>query len=355
MTRTVLYVEVPGFYAAVERAADPTLAERPVIVGGDPRKRGLVQAATLDACAAGVKVGMPVLDALERCPKARALRTRMPYYRDSATKLRATLRRVAEAFEPDGLEAAFLDASERAAEAHALCLGLRRAVAAELGLPLLAGIAPLRLLARLAAREAGPEGVGRVAAGQEAAFLGPLAPGRLPFLGPNAELRLGQAGARTIAEAVALGRDRLEELLGNRARELLDLVEGRGDARVRAERQPRSIGQEATLDTPAQDAAALRQEVERLVARLEAALRLQGLGARKITLKLRYEGSQTVTRSMTLLRALSQREDLEAAALDLLSRTDAGERPVRLVGLLLGRLGRSRRDVRQLDLFSSGR
>lgn len=354
MKRTVLYVEVPGFYAEVERAADPSLAGRPVIVGGDPRKRGLVQAATADACAVGVWAGMPVVDALERCPRARALRTRMPFYRDAATRLRATLRRVAEAFEPDGLEAAFLDATERSDEAQGLCTRLRGAVASELGLPLLAGIAPSRMLARLAAREAGPDGIGRIAPGEEAAFLGPLAPSKLPFLGPNAELRLGQAGARTLSEAIALGPQRLEDLLGNRARELLDLVEGRGDARVKPERQPRSVGQETTLDAPLRSAEALWEELCRVAARLETTLRLQNLAVRKVTLKLRYEGGQTVTRSATLSRAIWQRQDLEAAARDLLARTGAGERPVRLVGLLLGRLGRSRRDGRQLDLFSAG-
>ena len=355
MTRTLLYVEVPGFYAAVERAADPSLAERPVIVGGDPRKRGLVQAATDDACAAGVVVGMPVVDALERCPRARALRTRMAFYREAATRLGATLRRVAEACEPEGFGAAFLDATGREEEAPALCARLREAVGRELGLPLVAGIAPSREIARLAAREAGPSGIGRVAPGEEAAFLGPLPPGRLPFIGPNAELRLGQAGARTVAEALSLGPARLEEILGNRARDLLDLVEGRGDARVRAERQPRTVGQETTLDPPVLAAEALREELGRLAGRLETALRLQGLAARKVTLKLRFDGPQNTTRSVTLLRALSQRQDLEEAARGLLARTEAGERPVRLVGLLLGRLGRSRRDGRQLDLFSSGR
>ena len=77
MSRAVLFAEVPCFYALVERAQDPALAERPVIVGGDPRKRGLVQGATEDALAAGVAIGMPVLEALELCRSARVRRTDM--------------------------------------------------------------------------------------------------------------------------------------------------------------------------------------------------------------------------------------------------------------------------------------
>lgn len=353
MTPTLVYVEVPGFYAAVERASDPALAGRPVIVGGDPRKRGLVQSATEDAT--GVVPGMPVLDALERCPRARALRTRMPFYREVALRLGVTLRRVAGACESDGLGAAFVDATGREAKAPALCRALRDEVRREIGVPLLAGIAPAREIARLAAREAGVEGIGCVAPGEEEAFLGPLAPGRIPFIGPNAELRLGASGARSVAEAIALGPARLEEILGKRAHDLLALVLGRGDSRVRSEGPPRSVGQETTLDPPLRSVQALREEIARIAARLETVLRLQGLVARKVTLKLRFEGPQTITRSATLLRALQSAGDLERAAVELLARTDAAERPVRLIGVVLGRLAGGRRDLRQLDLFSAGR
>lgn len=355
MTRTLLYAEVPGFYAAVERAADPGLAGRPVIVGGDPRKRGLVQSATDDALAAGVRVGMPVVDALECCPRARALRTRMPVYREAAVRLRACLRTVVDALEPAGLEAVFFDASERAADAERLAGALREAARAGAGLPLRVGIAPVRTLALLAAAESGATGVRIVSAGEEARFLAPLPPGRLPFIGPNAEQRLAQAGARTVGQALALGADRLEELLGNRARELLELAAGQGDSRVRAERQPRSLGQEATLDRPESSVDALCEELGRISATLEASLRLQGLAARRITLKLRFDSLQTVTRSRTFVRAFSGRAEIEAAAKDLLARTEAGVRPVRLIGVLLGRLGRSRRESRQLDLFGASR
>lgn len=352
MTRTLLYAEAPGFYAAVERAADPGLAERPVIVGGDPRKRGLVQAATEDAVAAGVRVGMPVLEALERCPRARALRTRMAFYREAAVRLRASLRRVVSALEPQGLDAAFFDATDLADPAESLAQALREAVLAELRLPLRVGIAPVRMLAMLAASEAGAAGVRRVLPGEEAAFLAPLRVGQLPFIGPNAELRLAQVGARSVGEALALGETVLEERIGSRARSLIELAQGRGDARVRAERAPSSLGQEVTLDAPARSPAALQEGLSRIASTLESLLRAQGLAARHVTLKLRFDERKTVTRSQTLLRALAQREEIEAAASDLLARVDAEGRSVRLIGIVLGRLGRRRRDERQLDLFS---
>ena len=102
MTRTVLFAEVPCFYAAVERADDPTLAGRPIIVGGDPRKRGLVQGASPEALAAGVTLDQPVLEALKLCPAARAMRTNIRRYREVSRRFQACLRRGFERLESFG-------------------------------------------------------------------------------------------------------------------------------------------------------------------------------------------------------------------------------------------------------------
>ncbi len=128
MSRRVFYVEVPGFYACVERAADPALARRPVVVGGDPRKGGLVQAATSDAAAAGVTAGMPMLEALERCPGARALRTDMRRYREASAQLFACLRRACERLEEAGLGGAYFEGAMREAPEE-LAAALRERVA----------------------------------------------------------------------------------------------------------------------------------------------------------------------------------------------------------------------------------
>ena len=100
---TILYADVPSFYAAVERLADASLGGRPVLVGGDPRKRGKVQSASREALAAGVALGMPMIEALERCPAARRVQTDMKRYREASGKLAVCLRRVAEEIEPAGL------------------------------------------------------------------------------------------------------------------------------------------------------------------------------------------------------------------------------------------------------------
>jgi DNA polymerase-4 len=349
----LLYATVPGFYAEVERAADPDLAGRPVIVGGDPRKRGLTQSATPDAVEAGVVVGMPVREALERCPQARALPTDMRRYRSVASRMRACFRRLTHRVEPAGLGDAFLEPRRPQDPAGELAERLRKSIGEELSLPLRVGIAPTKFLAKIAAEEAGVRGILRVDAKQVASFLGPLPVSRLPGVGGKTEAKLAELSVRTVDDVVALGRQALEEHLGNHGLAILGYAQGRGEARLRAVSHSRSLSQESTLDSEELDLTVIQERIEALARHLEAGLLLEGLGAKRVTLKLRYADQEKITRSCTLVRPVAAARDLAALGADLLERTQAGLRPVRLVGLGVASLVRWRREDRQLELFSS--
>jgi DNA polymerase-4 len=349
----LLYATVPGFYAEVERRANPQLADRPVIVGGDPRKRGLVQAATPDALRAGVAVGMPMREALERCPQGRALRTDMRRYRDVASRLRACFRRLTHRVEPAGLDGAFLEPRGPEESAGELAERLRESVREELHLPLRVGLAPAKFLAKIAAEEAGITGILRIDSEQVASFLAPLPVSRLPGVGARTEAKLAELSVRTVGEVLALGRSVLEEHLGNHGLAILGYAQGRDDARLRAAPHPRSLSQESTLDSDELDLPVIRERIEELARRLEAGLVLERLAAKRVTLKVRYGDQEQTTRSCTLVRPVADARDLARLAADLLERTQAGRRPVRLVGLGVAALIRWRRDDRQLELFPS--
>jgi DNA polymerase-4 len=349
----LLYAAVPGFYAEVERAADPGLADRPVIVGGDPRKRGLVQSATPDALEVGVVIGMPMREALERCPQGRALRTDMRRYRDMASRLRACFRRLTDRVEPAGLDAAFLEPRRPEESAGELAVRLRESIHRELQLPLQVGIAPAKFLAKIAAEESGIKGILRIESGEVAGFLAPLPVSRLPGVGAKTEAKLRDLSVHTVGEVAALDRGVLEEHLGNHGLAILGYAQGRDDARLRAAPQPRSLSQESTLDSDELDLPVIRERIEALARRLEAGLLLERLAAKRVTLKLRYADQEQTTRSCTLVHPVATSRDLAVLATDLLGRTQAGIRPVRLVGLAVASLTRWRRDDRQLDLFSS--
>ncbi len=348
----LLYAFVPGFYAEVERRHDALLGARPVIVGGDTRKRGTVQSATADARAAGVAEGMAMLGALELCPHARALRTDMKRYRQVDSHFRARLRRESERVEGAGLGAAYLDMGGRDQAPDALSQALRRAVVDELGLPLRVGIAPVKFLAKLAAEVPKEEGVLWVRPSEVRAFLDPLPVGRLPGVGPRTAARLADLNVTSVAELIRLGRDGLEESLGNHGLATLEYALGRDVSSVRAAPYPRSLSQESTLAEGELDRSVLEARLSELAQGLEASLARERLAARRVVLKVRYvDEPQPQTRSRTLARALVGASELREQALDLLARTQAGSRPIRGLGLALQSLVRARRDDRQLDLF----
>ncbi len=354
MARIVLYAEVPYFYASVERAAAPELAGRPVIVGGDPRKRGLVQAATPDALAAGVRVEMPVLEALERCPRARAVRTNMARYREASRRLFACLRRDVEKLEPAGLAAAYVDASGMPDAAEAIAGAWLARVRDELGLPLRVGIARSKLVARLAAEEAG-EGMRRVALGAEAAFLRPLPVTRLEGVGQKTASTLDEHGARTIGEVAALGPERLEALFGTHGLRIHAAATGADDPPVRAARHPQSLSREATLAGEPFDREALNEHLQQLSRQLEAELLVQALSARRVTLKIRYLDQGTTTRSQALSTPVAGAAEIHAVALHLLGRAQSSVRAIRGLGIQLAKLAPQRESERQLGLFSPRR
>jgi len=350
--RGVLFAQVPSFYAEVERAADRDGGERPILVGGDPRKRGRVQSASRDAVAAGVVEGMSMLEALERCPRARVLRTDMKRYREASARLRAVLRETAEGIEPMALDAAFVDLDQLLApDPEALAARLRERVREELALPLRVGIAPVKFMARLAAEEAGYEGCRIVAADEAAAFLADLPVARLPGVGPRTLEVLQELGLTRVRELQAVDPQRLEQRLGNHGLRILELARGREDAPVRAARHPRSVGRECTFDEPQLDMGVLWDRLDELARELGDSLSDQGLGGRRVALKVRYADRETATRSRTLPEPVAARTDLYREAARLLDRTHAGTRPVRGLGINVSALESGAFGRRQLDLF----
>ena len=351
VSRRLLFVEVPGFYAAVERAEDGALRERPVIVGGDPRKRGIVQAATPDALAEGVEEGMLVLEALERCPRARALRTEMTRYRQAAKRLRHGLIAISERLESVGLGAVVLEVTDRPEPSAALAEAALRVLRDELALDAQVGVAPVRFVAEVAAREAGPGRHRVVEAGEVARFLAPLPVGRLPGVGPNTQERLGASGVKTIGDVVRRGRDAMEADFGNNGLNIWTAAMGQGSDRVRRAPHPGSVSREQTLAKGESDRAELDRILEALAKGLSHQLELEGLRSKRLVLKVRFEDGIQTTRSHTSERSLSAAEDILGIAGRLLGRADVGDRRVRLMGLSANQLARESAVDPQLPLF----
>lgn len=347
----ILYAEVPGFYAAIERRRLAQPEERPIVVGGDPRKRGRVQSASPDATERGVATGMPMLEALELCPEARRVPTDMAHYRSVSSALRASLRREVEAIEPEGLGGAFLDLRPSSEPTRVLAERVFARVETETGLRLAIGGGPTKGVARLAAESIAAGEIRIVAPDEVNDFLDPLPVGRLPGVGPRTAATLAELGAETIGALRGLPVEAVESALGNHGLEILSRAGGEDRDGVKSSKHPASLSRETALEQPVAPGPELDRALVELARALEANLARHDLRAGRIALRLRLEDGRDRTRSATVESGLQAAAEIGVEARVLLERFQLGDVRMRGLRLTLAGLSPSGARDRQLDLF----
>jgi DNA polymerase-4 len=350
------FAEVPDFHVEVVRRASPELRDQPLLVGGDPAKRGKVVAASADLRALGIMEGMGLGEALERAPEATWVKTDVARAREVSGLLRAAIRREVEEVEIEGLGGFYLRAPSESAAAIDLANRLELQVSERTGLPLRFGAAPARFAARLAAEDAGDRGATVIGPDDFEAYLRRQPIERLPGVGPKTAARLAELGASDIPGLRDLGLERLDLLLGNHGRSLWLLACGEDPKPLRVKRHPATLSREQTLVVGSSSGSEGRskeiiESLARLAASLEQALQRDGLRARRIALRLTTADERTVTRSLSLDSPLSGTAELIAVAGDLLARANVVDAHLRRVGLVLKGLEVSGAEDRQLDLF----
>jgi DNA polymerase-4 len=220
----------------------------------------------------------------------------------------------------------------------------------ETGLTVSAGVASNKLVAKIASDLEKPNGLTVVQAGHEQAFLAPLAIGRLWGVGKTTEKRLGLMGVRTIGDLVRLSVNMLESTFGQTGSWLHQSAQGLDNRPVQPSREAKSLGNEETFDTDLQDYARIRQELLALANKVGGRLRRHGLMGRTITMKIRYHDFTTQTRSLTLATATNDHGEIFSQSLYLLKKTEAGSRPIRLLGVSVAKLAPPE-GAAQINLF----
>lgn len=348
----LIFVQVPGFYAAVEEVDRPAAGGRPIIVGGDPGKGGAVTSASARAREAGVIEGMDMREARRLCPDAELRSTRLRRYREVAAELRSLLRAASDGVEPVDLAGAYLqppapaDPVEVAAE---VCVRLR----AELGLRAVAGIGPTRFVAHLAGRHAGPAGIRAVSPDAARAFLAPFPVTEIWGLGPATAARLADLGIATIGDLQGAPPEALDSVVPRNGAAFRALAHAEPDPPLRPSPRVKSLSRETTLADPSGDVRTLGDSLTELAARLEEMLTRERRAARTVTLGLAYVDGERTTRTLTLPEPVTAAPAIAGVSLDLLARTQAGVRLVRRLRLQVTNLCRapSEAEPRQLRLF----
>jgi len=350
--RTILHLDLDAFYASVEQLDDPSLRGRPVIVGGTSR-RGVVCAASYEARRFGVRSAMPTARAHRLCPDGVFLHPRFDRYSELSRRVFDVYRRYTPQVEPLSLDEAFLDVTASRAlhgEGRAIATAIRRAVRAECGLAVSAGVAEVKMAAKIATDLGKPDGLVVVAPGGVRAFLAPLPVGRLWGVGDVTEAALRRIGIATIGDLAAMPESALAAAIGaNHAHGLAALARGEDPREVIADEEAKSVGAEETFENDLSDRAGIERALLEQAGRVGRRLRSTGAAGSVVTLKVKHAGFSLVTRRVTLPRPTDDDGEIWAAARAPLARVDLA-RPIRLAGISVsGLAGEGPRA--QLDLF----
>jgi len=339
--RTVLHLDLDAFYASVEQLDDPALRGKPVIVGGTSG-RGVVCAASYEARKFGVRSAMPTSRARRLCPGGVFLHPRFDRYGELSDRIFGIYRRYTPLVEPLSLDEAFLDVTASRAlhgDGPTIATAIRASVKGETGLTASAGVAEVKLAAKIATDFGKPDGLTVVPPGGVAAFLAPLPVGRLWGVGEVTEAALRRLGVATIGDLVRLPERALAAAIGaDRAHHLAELARGHDDRDVVPDEQARSVGGEETFEEDLRGEAALSRALLMQAARVGRRLRAAGLRGRVVTLKVKYADFTLVTRRVTLPGPTDDDGVIYETARAQLARIDPA-RAVRLAGVTVSGFG----------------
>ena len=334
MCRRILHVDMDAFYASVEQRDDPSLRGKPVAVGGSPAGRGVVAAASYEARAFGVRSAMPMARAVRLCPSLVIVRPDFARYRAVSQQVFEIFRAVTPLVEPLSLDEAYLDVTENAWQeplGRAVAQRLKAAIREATGLTASAGVAPNKFLAKIASAWRKPDGLTVIAPAAVEAFLRRLPVDALWGVGPVTAKRLNERGIQRLVDVRTADPALLREAVGSQADWLRRLAQGQDDRPVVPNRPAKSSGTENTFGEDLTDAAEISRQIDEMARDGAAWLARQGLLCRTVTIKVRYADFTTVTRSHSAAPTRDA-DAIAARAVALLARTEAGRRPVRLLG-----------------------
>jgi DNA polymerase-4 len=358
MSRTILHLDLDAFYCAVEENQTPELRGKPFAVGGKPDERGVVSSCSYAARKFGVRSAMPMSRAVRLCPGLIIVSGRHRLYSDVSKQVMKRLHTVTPLVEQISIDEAFLDISDLNEPPERIARGLQAGIRDDLGLPSSIGIAPNKLVAKIATEvgkksakgDQPPFALTIVPSGKEAEFLSSLPVDMLWGVGPKTAARLGELGIHTIGDIARWPESELVRLFGENGRDMARHARGQDDRPVVTERETKSISQEVTFSRDVRDDKSLEKTLVELSTEVGRRLRKNELAGTTVKLKIRWPDFTTLTRQVTLPGTTDQDNEIAETALGLLHKVRKSGQAVRLIGVGVSGLGKP---VRQLELWET--
>lgn len=353
MERRIVHIDMDAFFASVEVVRDPSLAGKPLIIGGNKEDmRGVVSTASYEARRYGIHSAMPLAEAKRRCPHGIFMRGHFEHYREASRKVRGVLETVTPLVQMASIDEAYLDVSGSQrifGGDEGIGTYIKEEIKAQTGLPCTVAITPNKLVSKIGSDEGKPDGYVRVAAGEERAFLAPLSVRKLPGAGPRTCDVLERMGIRTLGELASTSLVPLEGAFGHQtAISLQRRAQGISTSEVEVERVAKSISRETTFPEDTLAWPQIEQTLAYLTERCMYTLREEGLEAKRVTLKVRYRDFETKTFAHTLSEPTAVDSVVGATLRELIVKGKSRRDRVRLIGVGLDQL---RYNQHQMTLF----
>ena len=343
MTRRIMHIDLDTFFVSVEQVYEPSLKDKPVVVGGIPgHGRGVVAAASYEARRFGIHSGMSLFEAQRRCPDCIFLGGHSARYRDASQKFMAILADFSPFLEPVGIDEAYLEVTgfeSLYGDLRTMGESIRERIRQELHLPASIGLAGSKIVAKIASKAAKPDGMFEVIAGNESGFLAPMPVSSMPGIGRKTQKILRNIGLTTIGEIAHMPASSLKERFGSYGITIKNHAMGIDDREVEPPAAVKSVSHEMTLDKDSRNPELLAANLRYLTEKVAARLRRYNHKGSVIQIRLRYADFTTITRQRMLGFATDASDIIYEEAHQLFRKALNHSRlSVRLIGVGVGNI-----------------
>jgi DNA polymerase-4 len=340
--RRILHIDLDAFFCAVEEQRDPSLKGRPFAVGGRPDQRGVVASCSYAARKFGVRSAMPMAQAVKICPDLLIVRGHYSDYSQASQQVMDYLRTLTNQIEQISIDEAFLDITDHDGKSQVIASQIQTHIRTEFGLPCSIGIAPNKLVAKMATNfgkvSSGntgnpPSAVHIVAPGEEEGFLAPLPIDALWGVGPKTAAKLIEMNVRTIGDLLLIPEEVLIKRFGKWGYAISQRSRGIDDRPITLQHTAKSVSQETTFSKDVKDEEKLLKTIQRLSDHVSQRLTRKHRQATTVRIKLRWADFTTITRQLTLNQPTNKADVIYYAANKLFTNSWKTGKPVRLVGV----------------------
>ena len=331
---SIAHIDCDAFYATIEKRDDPTLADKPLIVGGG--KRGVVAAACYVARTYGIRSAMPMFEAKRRCPDAVVIKPNMAKYVQVGREVRRAMFALTPLVEPLSIDEAFLDLTGtqrlHGMSAAKVLARFAREVERGLGITVSIGLSANKFLAKIASDLDKPRGFAVLSQSEAVTFLADKPVGFIYGVGAVSAAKLAAEGFRTIADLQRAEERELLRRYGEEGARLWRLARGIDARRVDPERDTKSVSAETTFEHDIGEFRPLEQYLWELTERVSMRLKANALAGSTVTLKLKSADFKIRTRARALGAPTQLASRIFAAGRDLLTH-EVGASRFRLIGI----------------------